>query len=141
MSYMEEQQDLNYREAEQCQRQKLAEHEATEGDMEQREAEQEQAARKAKQEGNPRTIEEQIDREVELFGELVEPFGPNWQRDMMGYNKFDLVQALKNALQREQKAQATLRSQAEEIERLRAVIRAWEATETALSAEITRLKY
>lgn len=98
--------------------------EQTEGDLEQRESEQEQAARLAEQnaklEGNPRTIQEQINREVELFGELVEPFGPNWQRDMMGYNKFDLVQALKNCLQRAEKSRQGERAADAEIVRLQA---------------------
>ena len=79
-----------------------------------------QAAQKAKAEGNPRTIEEQINREVELFGELVEPFGPNWQRDMMGYNKFDLAQALKSALQRVEFFRQGELSAEEQNERLRA---------------------
>lgn len=114
MSYMEEQQDLNYREAEQHQRQKLAEHEAdqqTEGDLEQRQAEQEQTARLT---GATAQYQEEVEN---MFGE-------EWDRQHKQYNRHQLLYMLKSSLQREQGAYIMQRVADAEITRLRAELAA-----------------
>jgi len=150
MSYMEEQQDLNYREAEQHQWQKLAEHEAdqqTEGDLEQRQAEQEQAARlsdpkRTVQDWYNDRMKEAAEQDPTPYQEEVENmFGEEWDRQHKQYNLHQLRYMLKSSLQREQGAYIMQRVAEAEIERLRAELAAYEtkfAAPAGKEAELAR---
>ena len=78
---------------------------------------------------------------AEQHPEAEGSYGEHWQKLMKAKAKSELIAGLQLTLEREQKAQATLRSQEAEIERLRAELAAYEtkfATPVGKEAELAR---